>query len=945
MMQRIFLKRSLFTTLFFLLLFCNTYAQFSINGNVIDARSGEKLIGATLTIEGTSIATASDIDGNFTLKNIPNGKHTLVCSYITYQTQRIPVDEQTPLPIAISLTEDNLTLQEVTITTKRRQDTETAMLQGVRSTLSVASGISAGQIARTGDTNAAEIIRRVPGVSILDDRYIVIRGLAQRYNKVWINGGSAPSVENDSRVFSFDMLPSGQIDNMMIYKSPSPELPGEFAGGFIKIATKNRPLRNRLQVTYTTGFNTATHFRDTRMNPGSSTDWLGFDQSKRQLSNDFPQHLDIVSTDPDRLTQLTRYGMNRDWSIQQYRPMPDQKFNIDAEFIVPTDNEMEISNATALSYSNVYKTITDMTNIRYGIYSVATDQPIYLDNYIDNQYTNEVKVGLMHNWLFRFNKRHSIEFHNLLNIFSKNRLTERSGIKDISSPYYREQTEMLYQSRLSYAGQLSGKHYIDNQSRHSLDWTLAYNYAFRDEPDRRIVTNQSGISDTNDISHIVTGNDNITRYYQSLSDHIGSLAFNYRGEISLWGYAPIIKAGLFTEYSTRDYRPREFLYRYDKLTYEERNEYLYLPFEQMMTDQWLSADKVYLDEVTKKTNAYQASNFLGAAYAAFEFPLDKINIHAGARLEYNNMRLTRDRSMDPASSLISHHNYINLDILPSVNVTYDINDRHLLRFAYGMSLNRPEFREVSPAVYYDFDLFNEIGGNENLESCKIQNVDLRYEFYPASNEVISAGLFFKYFDKPIEWTYTDMGGSLRYNYQNAISASCFGAEIELRKTLDFIGMKGFTLLLNASVIASNVTFDDSGIIKQENRPMQGQSPYIINAALFYNNKKYGWEASLQYNRVGKRIIGIGKANNSTGDESTNIPDTYELPRNSLDLTVSKTFGKFVIKLGAKDILCEKITYAQYPEFDLNGTHQTRTQITKSYRPGTSISIGVAYKIL
>ena len=149
MMQTTFLKRSLFTTLFFLLLFCNTYAQFSINGNVIDARSGEKLIGATLTIEGTSIATASDIDGNFTLKNIPNGKHTLVCSYITYQTQRIPVDEQTPLPIAISLTEDNLTLQEVTITTKRRQDTETAMLQGVRSTLSVASGISAGQIAQS----------------------------------------------------------------------------------------------------------------------------------------------------------------------------------------------------------------------------------------------------------------------------------------------------------------------------------------------------------------------------------------------------------------------------------------------------------------------------------------------------------------------------------------------------------------------------------------------------------------------------------------------------------------------------------------------------------------------------------------------------------------------------------------------------------------------------
>ena len=401
-MQTTFLKRLLFTSLFFSLLLFTAHAQYTISGNVIDSRTGESIIGATLAIENTAIATASDINGNFTLKNIPEGKHILVCSYIAYQKQRIPIDKQTPLPIKISLTEDNLTLQEVTVTTQRRQDTETAMLQGVKSTLSVASGISASQIARTGDTNAAEIIRRVPGVSILSDRYIVIRGLAQRYNKVWINHGSAPSVENDSRVFSFDMLPSGQIDNMMIYKSPSPEIPGEFAGGFIKIATKNHPLRNRLQVSYTTGFNTSTHFCDTRMNPGSCTDWLGFDTSKRQLSADFPQHLDIASTDPERLTYLTRYGMNRDWSIRQFRPMPDQKFNIDAEFIIPTDNSMEISNVSALSYSNAYKTVTDMTNIRYGIYSAATDSPVYLDNYTDNQYTNEVKVGLMHNWLFRF---------------------------------------------------------------------------------------------------------------------------------------------------------------------------------------------------------------------------------------------------------------------------------------------------------------------------------------------------------------------------------------------------------------------------------------------------------------------------------------------------------------------------------------------------------------
>ena len=193
-------------------------------------------------------------------------------------------------------------------------------------------------------------------------------------------------------------------------------------------------------------------------------------------------------------------------------------------------------------------------------------------------------------------------------------------------------------------------------------------------------------------------------------------------------------------------------------------------------------------------------------------------------------------------------------------------------------------------------------------------------------------------------TFIDMGGTLRYNYENALSAQSLGAEVEIRKSLDFIGMRNFSLLFNATLIKSNVRFDESGIVKTEDRPMQGQSPYIINAGLYYQNEKWGLMSSLLYNRLGKRIIGIGKSNSTTHDVSVNIPDTYEMPRNSLDFTISKKLGKLIeLKAGVKDILAEKVVYKQFPQFyDAAGQLQEREQVTKSYRPGRAVSVGITF---
>jgi TonB-dependent receptor len=750
----------------------------------------------------------------------------------------------------------------------------------------------------------------VAGVSVIDDRFIIVRGLSQRYNNAWINGLAVPSTETDSRAFPLDLVPSSQIDNLLIYKSPAPEIPADFSGGFVKITSKSVPDKNSAEFSYTTGFYPKTQFTDFRINSVNSRNSDGF---------------------------------NNDWRIKSVTPLPDQRLSATLARRVETENFGTIGNITSVTYSNTSKTLENAKNARYGIYSAAADAPVFLDNYFDNQFSNDQRLGILHNWAFVFSPQNSIEFKNLLNLLTRNRLTERTGVKDMSSMYYREQTEMQYTSRLAYSGQFSGVHNLTKNN--TLTWDLGYSFANKNEPDRRIVTNQAGIGSEADIPSTVLINDNISRYFQNLTDHNVSLAVNYRQNFDFVTFKPVLKSGIYSVFSARNYTNREFIYRYDNLTFEERQNYLKLPFEEMLQEKFLGEDKVYLDEITRKTNNYNVLVEHFAAYAAAEIPLEKLSIYAGVRLESNNTKLTRDRSNSPELTLINHKNINDLNLLPSINATYRFSAKNQLRAAYGVSLNRPELREISPAVYFDFDLFSEIGGNENLKTAIINNLDLRYEFYPRAGENVSVGVFYKHFRNPIEWTYIDMGGSLRYLYENAEQAQNYGIELEIRKKLDFIGLPALTLMLNASLIESRVQFQQGEILTTPDRPLQGQSPYLINAALYYQADKIGLNMSLLYNRIGKRIVGLGKQNSSDHNINTLIPDSYEMPRNMLDFTVSKTLGKYLeLRFSVKDILAEDVIFKQFPRFEQNGNTHTREQITRQYNAGQSVSLGINVKL-
>lgn len=921
--------------LIFIITTFKAYAA-DIKGKVTDSTTGEPLIGATIQIDGTPKATATDIDGLFAFSGLDeNANYTLTIKYISYKTKKIDGvrAEAQPQAIEIKLTPDEQTLNEVTVTGVARKNTEIAVIQMTKSSPVIVSNVSAQEITKTQDTNAGEVIRRVPGVSLIDDKFVMVRGLSQRYNNVWINGGAVPSSEADSRAFSFDLIPSSQIDNMQIVKTPSPEYPADYTGGFITITTKDIPAENTAELSVGGNWNDISSFSDFKYAKGSGTDFLGFDSGMRGLNGGINATMNSIAGNG---VDLLNNGLNNDWRVRTMSPLGDLKLSgsLGRRWKL---GDRQLGMIAAFNYSNEYRKYEDMQNNLYGVYDADKDQSNYLRYSVDDQYNHNVRLGAMLNFtLLSADGNSKYQLKNIFNQIGNDRYTWREGLSAQSDN--ENSAEYYYRSRTTYNGQITGKHTF---ALDELDWSASYSYANRNVPDRRRYLINDALEPG--VMQLTSPND-ISREWTKLDEHIVSAAVNDKHEFKFGSFTPSLKFGAYGEYRTRKYTTRDFIYNWNAASNTLPDGFRQNDLSEMLSDEsYFGADRLYLLEEQHMRNNYKGNNYLGAGYFAANIPLGKLNIYAGLRYEYDHMELitnTRDNAESPFS-----HNYEYSDLFPSVNTTYKINDKHQLRLSYGKTVNRPEFREVSPSVFYDFDLASDVQGNTDLKPCYIQNVDFRYEFYPSKGELISIAAFYKYFDSPIEWTYTVTGGtSLVYSYMNAKRANNYGIELDIRKDLSFIGLPGFSWSFNGALIKSRVKFEEGS--KEENRPMQGQSPYLVNTGIFYKNDKMQLDIALLYNRIGKRIIGVGRSEGTTsGNETLRVPDSYEMPRDVIDLSASKKFGKhWEVKLSIRDLLAQKVYYKQFADVHYsNGTSREVEQITRVYKPGRNIGVSAVYK--
>ena len=886
----------------------------TVSGIVKDAQSGETLIGAFVEVVGGDAKAITNLDGTFSLTGVPAGTVSLKVSYLGYIDALLENVKSPSEGVTVEMSSDDQMLSATTVTAEQRRNTQASLMRITRETPLIISNVSAQEIGRTQDSNAGEVIRRVPGISLIDDKFVMVRGLSQRYNNVWINGGAAPSSEADSRAFSFDLIPSSQIDNLTIVKVLSAEYPADYSGGFILIQTRDVPESNSFNISAGGNFNDRSYndFISYNSHLGSLPGGIG--ASLRGFGN--------------KTVDLKANGLDNDWSVKKINPVSDRKLSASLSRRWDIGGH-QVGLSAAANWSQEFRTLDPMQNNLFGVYDHQNNRSNYLRHSVDSQYNDNSRFGAMLNmtWIIPSGVA-KFQFKNIFNRIDNHRYTFRDGISAQANE--EKSAEYFYRSRTTYNGQITGTHYMGDNT---LDWCTGFSYADRIVPDRRRYLVNDALE--SGVMALTTGND-ISREWTDLREGITSLSVNDKQVFHIGDREGYVKGGVYGEYRGRKYNTRVFIYNWN--VYDNT---LPAGFQKMDVPQLLSnpecfgEDKLHLLEEPHMRNNYRGANWLAAGYINASVPLGRLEILGGLRYEYNDMELisnTRDHELSESS-----RHYTGGGLFPSATATFRIDEKQNLRLSYGRSINRPEFREVSSSVYYDFDLASDVQGNTDLRNCYIDNVDLRYELYPSSSETVSIAAFYKHFDSPIEWTYTVSGGTdLVYSYMNALSADNLGLEMDIRKSLAFIGLENLSLSFNGALIHSKVHFEEGS--KEEDRPMQGQSPYLINGGLFYSSKNLGLDVALLYNRIGKRIIGVGRTEGAIGGEDqARVPDSYEMPRNSLDLTLSKKIGEnFDLKLYFRNLLGEGITYKQF-EGEIG-------QITRAYNPGRNIGLQITYTL-
>ena len=919
---------------FFFSLFAS--AQIRLNGKVINANN-EPIPGATISVQGISRSMAADVEGRFNISLETGKKYTINISSVGYSTKTLEdVDVKAGNDNTITIVlENKSTLSEVVVRTSVRRESTSALVNFQRNNTALSSGIAADFIKRTPDKNTGEILKRVSGTSIQDNKFVIVRGLGDRYNTAFLNGAQLPSSEPDKKAFSFDVIPSSVVDNIIINKTATPDLTGEFAGGLIQVSTRDVPAKNFLSVGFTLGYNTESTFKDFYSNERSGTDWLGFNDGRRKIPAGFPatrQAYNNLANNANGITkqlELSRLFRDDVYKQKTYTAAPIQTYNIAYGAGKKLKNDGSFGTIVSVLY-------------RKGMNLYGVDRALYqqdgtvLQQFNDDQNKYSVNLGAMANFSYVKGK-HKVSFKNLFNRYYEDNYYFRSGPNIDRGGEVNLWSSVLNQ-RTFYTGILEGNHQL-NWKGVKVYWNGGYSFNNKTQPDLRTSAFfKSGIGQG---GQYVWDQDDTRRFYSDLQDHgvSGTLALTF--PFTAFGEKQSFKIGGSALMRFRDFKSR--IFRYVETNGSDFNDSLSkLPVDKIFSRQNIGPNGFVMEEFTNNDDKYFAVSALDAGYIMFDNKIsDAIRIIWGGRVEFFQQFLhTKDRS---AKRVILNNE--KWSVLPSLNISYSINPKNILRISGSQTVSRPEFREIAPFQFFDYETTFGVRGNPDLKMTDIINIDARYEIYPGAGEAITIGGFFKQFVNPIETRLGTESVLTRRNYffQNAQDASTYGFELEVRKNLRFLGgnselLSNFSVFANLTYIFSEVTFKDETLGKtiSADRPVQGQSPYLINGGLQYSSSSSGWNGTLLYNRVGNRLALVGYS-------SLGFPDIYENPRDVVDFQISKRIlkKKGEVKISLSDILNQDFMF--YENVDSKRSYdKSKDRIFSSYKPGSTITIGFTY---
>lgn len=933
----------LFSCLTYLLSMTTVSAQNgTLRGNLTDGTSGDVISFANVLIEETGGGFTTDLDGAFS-HSLPVGAYTLKVSYIGYEDKTIEAVEIKPDEVTvlnITIAEQGEVMNEVVVTAKQLTNTENALVNIQRKSINVVNGVSSQSFSRTGDGNAGAAIKRVTGVSVEDGKYVYVRGLGDRYTKTILNGMAVPGLDPDRNTIRMNIFPTNVIENIMVTKTFSPDLPGDFTGGIVDITTKEFPEEKTGSFSTSLGINPSMSFNSNYITGSrSSTDLLGFDNGSRGLPIDKTTTIPAPISDP-ALTDITS-AFSKDLASKRQMSMADYGlgFSLGNQL---NKEKIDLGYNLALNYKNE----TDFyEGIQYNDFIKSSDlnetQLLTDRNSIGDLGINNVLLSGMIGGAMKFDK-HKFKV-NLMHLQNG-----KSKAGEFTRHTYIRNSNTLVSDNVEYTESgitnllLSGKHSTTNKL--NINWKLSPTYSTIQDKDIKITPFL--VKDDGSFSIQPSEGAQPTRLWRNLKEWNFAAKVDVDKKVSLGEKEIALKAGALNTYKTRDYEILSYLLgiRGQSTLNINGDADLLLSPEHVWTPEKMTG--TYMKGNFEPTNRYNAVQNTAAGYVMANFDIVKnLKINTGLRVEQFNHYYTGQNNA--GTKLYSNEKILdNLNFLPAVNLIYELNDEMKVRGSYSRTVARPSFKEASIAQIYDGITDQTFIGNIDLQQTDINNFDLRWETYMERGQLISLSGFYKTFVNPIELVAFSSSAPNDLQPRNVGNATVTGMEFEFRKDLGFLhtSLNALQAGANLTYVYSQVEMDKSangeyesrvtnartGETVSEFRPMQGQAPFIVNSYLNYSNREKGWEANLSYNVQGSSLAVVGMGLN---------PDIYTKPFHNLSARISKQLGpdgRMKWSLGVSNLLgSDRVT--EYRSYGAD------SQVSSLMMPGTSFSAGLSYR--
>jgi TonB-dependent receptor len=866
------------------------------------------LIEAPVQVVGNKKLTAtSDLEGRYRLE-LPPGTYNLRFSYELHKSVRmdkvvVEAGKVTKLNAQLFTDEEAVDVVEIV------QEADKGSLEGMNLSRQRASAvgdtIGRGEISKTPAANAAQAAQRVPGATIVGNRFVYVRGLGERYTNSLLNGAPLPSPEPDRAAIPLDVFPSLIVDSLAIIKTFTPESPADFAGGSVRIQTRELPTKPLFQVSANLGFNDHATFRDRTAQRGSPTDWLGFDNGTRDLP-DVLKNKTVPELTPEENLEASQ-GLNSYMStVNQFTP-PNHGVSFVAGDGWALPNDQRLGALVTMNYGRSYSFRDDGIVRTFVPGTTADGKPTaslandYTLTY-GNDKVNWGTLGQVSYWPSPKHRLSLLGFHSQLadstgQIVQGNSVSRQADIVN---------TRLRYLSRALNFGQLRGEHDFPSLANARLEWNGSYAHAGRSEPDTRDTVYSRGAGTSEWISLITPENGSHLHAEQGESSLGGGL--DWTQPFSKDAEASKAKVGGLLNSKNRDFKQRRF--HYESATFFSCG----ATYDQSCSDRLYTPENIdsgflALTEDTTAEDAYKASLDVYAAYGMLDVAVTKdVRLIGGVRMEVTKQELN-PYGQFPGFPDLPGSKIDETDFLPALSLAYSPTKKTKLRMAYGRTLARPQIRELAPYAYAPYFGSIPFSGNPNLKLTYINNFDTRFEFYPTLREVLAVSFFFKDFTDPIENIVINSGSSGIVAPVNTPGATLAGVEFEARKSLDSFtpALKDFSAIANLTLAHSQIEIERTGlnIVTSLSRPLVNQAPYVVNFSIDYANDDLGLDIRALYNVSGKKVVRVG---------SQGIPDSYEQPKHLIDVTAAKDIGEhFSIKLTATNLLASDTIVTLGPE--------------------------------